>query len=77
MSALSFDSHSNLVAGGWDGQIKKWNSEGDMIWVQNLPDRISEIIFYQEKVIVASGLHIVCLDSNSGDVEWQLSLIHI
>ena len=74
VSTLSFDSHSNLVAGGWDGQIKKWNSEGDMIWVQNLPDRISEIIFYQEKVIVASGLHIVCLDSNFGDIEWQKPL---
>ena len=71
VSAISFDLDSNLVAGGWDGQIKKWDCEGDVIWTQNLPDRISEIIFYQDKVIVASGLHIVCLDSNSGEVEWQ------
>ena len=71
VSSVSLDSDNNLIAGGWDGQIKKWDSEGDTVWVQDLPDRISEIVFEQEKVIVASGLHIVCLDSNSGEILWQ------
>ena len=74
VSTISFDPDENLIAGGWDGQIKKWNPEGDTIWVQDLPDRISEIVFYQGKIIVASGLHIACLDSDSGDVLWQKPL---
>ena len=74
VSSISLDSDNNLIAGGWDGQIKKWDSDGDLQWVQNLPDRISEIVFHNKKIIVASGLHIVCLNSDSGAVEWQKPL---
>jgi WD40 repeat protein len=71
VSSVSFDGQNNLVAGGWDGQIRKWNSDGDLLWSENLPDRISEIIFHEDQIIVTSGLHIVVLNSKNGQINWQ------
>ncbi len=71
VSSVSFDRQNNLVAGGWDGQIRKWNSDGDLLWSENLPDRISEILFHKDQIIVTSGLHIVALNAENGQINWQ------
>ena len=74
IASVALDKDNNLIAGGWDGQIRKWNIEGDLIWTQLLPDRISEIVFFKDRIIVTSGLHIVNLESKSGEVKWQKPL---
>ena len=71
VSSVSFDQQNNLVAGGWDGQMRKWNSDGDLLWSENLPDRISEIVFHQDQIIATSGLHIVALNAENGQINWQ------
>lgn len=71
VSSVSFDEFNNLVAGGWDGQIRKWNSDGDLLWSENLPDRISEIIFHDNQIIVTAGLHVIAIDTENGRVNWQ------
>ena len=71
VSSVSFDEQNNLVAGGWDGQIRKWNQDGDLLWSETLPDRITEIIFHLDQIIVTSGLHIVNLESSTGQINWQ------
>ena len=71
VASVSFDEQNNLVAGGWDGQIRKWNSDGDLLWSENLPDRITEIIFHQDQIILTSGLHIVNLNAETGQINWQ------
>jgi WD40 repeat protein len=74
IASISFDSDDNLVAGGWDGQIRKWNLDGDLLWTQVLPDRICDIVFCNDQIIVTSGLHIVNLDSITGEINWQKPL---
>ena len=71
VASVSFDEQNNLVAGGWDGQIRKWNSDGDLLWSENLPDRITEIIFHKDQIILTSGLHIVNLNAETGQINWQ------
>ena len=71
VASVSFDEQNNLVAGGWDGQIRKWNSDGDLLWSENLPDRITEIIFHNDQIILTSGLHIVNLNGETGQINWQ------
>ena len=71
VASVSFDQHNNLIAGGWDGQIRKWNSDGDLLWSEDLPDRISEIVFHDDQIIITSGLHIVNLNADTGEINWQ------
>ena len=32
VSALHICEDSSLIAGGWDGALKKWDSDGGLLW---------------------------------------------
>ena len=68
VSALDIEEES-VIAGGWDGLLKKWNGDGDLLWSTKCQDRIETILRVGEKVIVTSGLHISCV--KDGDILWS------
>lgn len=68
VSALDVEEES-VIAGGWDGLLKKWNGDGDLLWSVKCPDRIETILRMGEKVIVTSGLHISCVIA--GEILWS------
>ena len=73
VSALSIDSQNNIIAGGWNGRLKKWDASGDEIWTIQLPDRIGCIEINDDSVYTA-GSHLVAVKSLSGEVQWQHAL---
>ena len=72
VSAVDIDGSGNLIVGGWDGLLKKWNSDGDLIWSAECGDRIESILLHGNLVVVTAGLHIVCLEN--GSVIWERAL---
>ena len=71
VSAIDIDENS-VIAGGWDGLVKKWNVDGDLLWSIECSDRIEAILRLDGKVIVTSGLHISCI--SEGDIQWTSAL---
>jgi len=68
VSALHICEDSSLIAGGWDGALKKWDSEGGLLWSVECEDRIETILLVKELVVVTSGLHITCICE--GEIQW-------
>ena len=54
VSAIDIEDNS-VIAGGWDGLLKEWNGDGDLIWSAQCQDRIEAILRVDDKVIVTSG----------------------
>ena len=65
---------NSLLVGGWDGRIKYWSDEGDIIWEAQTPNRISSMVVQGECVYVTSGLHLVCLKQSNGEQVWDMAL---
>ena len=74
ISALLIDSHHNVIAGGWNGQLTKWTANGDQLWSVKLPDRIGSIAFDDTGVYVTAGLHLAAINTENGEVFWQHAL---
>tara|TARA_B100001093_G_scaffold189183_1_gene181742 strand:- start:4550 stop:5626 length:1077 start_codon:yes stop_codon:yes gene_type:complete len=71
ISALHVDAEGGILAGGWDGALKRWNAAGDVLWAASLPDRITTIVVHGERILATSGLHIVCVEHHSGQLVWS------
>lgn len=69
VSAIHICDDSSLIAGGWDGALKKWDSEGGLLWSVMCQDRIETILIVDELVVVTSGLHITCV--SDGEIAWS------
>jgi outer membrane protein assembly factor BamB len=65
---------NTLLVGGWDGRIKYWSDEGDVIWEAQTPNRISSMVVQDECIYATSGLHLVCLKQDSGKQVWDMAL---
>ena len=72
VSAIHICEDSSLIAGGWDGALKKWDSEGGLLWSVECQDRIESILIVDEMVIVTAGLHVTCV--SGGDIQWSHAL---
>ena len=55
VSALSIDSQNNIIAGGWNGRLTKWDASGDEIWTGKLPDRIGCIAINEDSVYATAA----------------------
>ena len=64
----------SLLVGGWDGKIKHWSGEGDLIWEATTPNRISSMVIRDGSIYATSGLHIVCLLASTGEIQWDVAL---
>ena len=69
VSAIHICNDSSLIAGGWDGALKKWGSEGELLWSVKCQDRIETILLVDELVVVTSGLHVTCI--SEGEIAWS------
>jgi hypothetical protein len=69
VSALHICEDSSLIAGGWDGALKKWDSDGGLLWFVECEDRIETILLVEELVVVTSGLHVTCI--SEGVIQWS------
>ncbi|MEC7254735.1 MAG: PQQ-binding-like beta-propeller repeat protein [Candidatus Thermoplasmatota archaeon] len=65
---------NTLLVGGWDGRIKYWSDEGDVLWEAQTPNRISSMVVQDECIYATSGLHLVCLKQDSGEQVWDMAL---
>ena len=71
VSAIDLEEES-VIAGGWDGALRKWNGDGDLIWKTQCSDRIESILRVEDLVVVTAGLHISCL--KDGEIIWNKAL---
>ena len=71
VSSIDLEEDS-IIAGGWDGSLKMWSGDGDILWSAQCEDRIEAIIRIDELVVVTSGLHITCV--KSGEILWSNAL---
>ena len=74
VSCLLLLEDDGLLAGGWDGKVTRWSAEGDIVWTTNTPDRISAFAVHAKHVALTSGLHVVCLDLDTGEEQWSAAL---
>ena len=65
-------SAQHLFVGGWDGCLTCWDIEGAKKWTITLPDRVQEIEYSDDHVYVASGLFVVCITADAGDILWEV-----
>ena len=54
VSSLDIEEDS-IIAGGWNGALKMWNGDGDVLWSTQCEDRIEAILRIDEIVVVTSG----------------------
>ena len=71
VSALFIDDNHDVVAGGWDGRLAKWNASGDLLWSVELPDRVGSIAANENGIYATAGLHLSALNSENGALMWQ------
>jgi len=64
----------SLLVGGWDGKIKHWSVDGDLIWETQTPNRISSMVVHDDSIYATSGLHIVCIAFSTGKARWNVAL---
>ena len=74
VSALFLTEEKCVLAGGWDGRLVSWDEGGTLRWSSQTSDRINSIDFNGTTVVVASGLHIVALDWQTGEQKWSRAL---
>ncbi|MBA88453.1 MAG: hypothetical protein CMB16_04210 [Euryarchaeota archaeon] len=72
VSALKIDKNQSIIAGGWNGLLRKWDSEGDCEWSVQCSDRIESIMCVGEDIFVTSGLDIACV--RNGEIRWSQKL---
>ena len=65
-------SAKHLFVGGWDGCLTCWDIEGEKKWSAQLPDRVQEIEYNDNHVYVASGLYVVCITADEGELMWEV-----
>lgn len=71
VSAVHLEQDGGIYAGGWNGSLKHWDAEGTLQWTASLPDRITVLSVGEGALFATSGLHIVCLEAESGEQRWS------
>lgn len=74
VSSLYQSQQGDLVAGGWDGRIRMWNSQGDVMWTAESGDRVSDITRHDDYLLATCGLHIMAFSYSDGKILWQHAL---
>jgi hypothetical protein len=72
VSALHIEKDASIIAGGWDGALKKWDHEGAILWSTQCADRIESILVKNNLVIVTAGLQLTCICD--GEILWSHAL---
>ena len=72
VSAIHIDQEGGILAGGWDGRLKRWDKDGTTLWQVDCNDRIETILEHQNTIFVTSGLHIMSIID--GEIAWSFAL---
>ena len=71
VSAVHLEEDGSIYAGGWNGCLKHWDSEGTLQWTTSLPDRITVLSVVEGALFATAGLHIVCIETENGEQRWS------
>jgi hypothetical protein len=74
VASVALDDDHSVLVGGWNGALKRWDEKGELLWSTQLNDRINDLAVNNECVIATAGLHLVCIEKNTGDVRWTHAL---
>ena len=74
VSMVKVMENGDVFAGGWDGNLTRWDEEGVVIWSIQTGNRISAIAISDEVIVVTSGLHLVALEPKTGAQRWSVAL---
>lgn len=74
VASVAIEEDGSVVAGGWNGALKRWNPKGDLLWKTVLNDRVNDLIFCGNHLIATAGLHLVCVDLETGAPRWSHAL---
>ena len=69
VSSVHICEDASVIAGGWNGALKKWDQDGAILWSAQCNDRIESILIVDNLVVVTSGLHVTCL--LDGEIQWS------
>ena len=72
VSALHLSEDGSLLVGGWEGLLKSWSPDGDLIWATDCGERISSIIIIDDRIFLTAGLNITCVEK--GVIIWSHKL---
>jgi len=72
VSALHLSDDGSLLVGGWDGLLKSWAPDGDLIWATDCGERISSIAIDNGRIFLTAGLKITCVEQ--GSIIWSHAL---
>tara|TARA_B100001564_G_C20666771_1_gene684205 strand:- start:1692 stop:2729 length:1038 start_codon:yes stop_codon:yes gene_type:complete len=72
ISALFISSNKEIVAGGWNGNMKCWGEDGSLLWSIQLSDRIASILQLKQSYVVTDGMHVSCI--SQGELVWSQPL---
>ncbi|MAK41958.1 MAG: hypothetical protein VYB50_05845 [Candidatus Thermoplasmatota archaeon] len=72
ISALFISSDKEIIAGGWNGNMKCWGEDGSLLWSIQLSDRIASILQLNESYIATDGMHVSCI--KEGKMVWSQPL---
>ena len=74
VASVAIESDGSVVAGGWNGALKRWDPKGELLWKTVLNDRVNDLMFHGNYLIATAGLHLVCVDLVSGTTQWSHAL---
>ena len=74
VSCVHITSEHGIVAGGWDGRVASWDSEGGHQWQVTTSSRISAILEFPDVYVVTSGLEVVAITKSNGEIRWSTPL---
>jgi len=74
VSALHLFPDGGLIAGGWDGCVKRWDEQGELLWSASTPDRVMAVTPWGDALALTAGLHVVVLDLATGKERWSRPL---
>ena len=63
-----------LIAGGWNGCVKRWDEQGELLWTASTPDRVMAVTPWGDALALTAGLHVVVLDLATGEERWSRPL---
>ena len=72
VSALHLSEDGSLLVGGWEGLLKSWSPDGDLIWATDCGERISSIAIDNDRIFLTAGLRITCVEK--GSIIWSHAL---
>jgi len=74
VASLLLTCEDSVIAAGWDGTIKHWDSQGTLLWSALLGNRVNSMCAFETSLFLAVGLDLVCLDLKNGQTRWSSAL---